>query len=117
MPLRRFTGDDGRALVDVEDAPLPDPDTEAPPRFLAVWDAALLVHARRTELLPEPFRPRIFNTKVPHSFNTFLLDGQVAGTWRVEAGEVELTPFRSLTPAERAALEGEAHRLAALHAD
>jgi hypothetical protein len=117
MPLRRFTDDGGRPLVDVEDAPLPEPERPAPPRFLAVWDAALLVHARRTEILPEAFRPRIFNTKAPHSFNTFLLDGQVAGTWRAESGDVELTPFRTLGPSERAALEEECHGLVALHAN
>ena len=42
---------------------LPDPETPAPVRFLAVWDATLLVHARRTEILPEALRPRIFNTE------------------------------------------------------
>jgi hypothetical protein len=73
------------------------------------------VHARRTEVLPEEYRPRIFNTKTPHSFNTFLLDGQVAGTWRSEEDEIQLSPFRRLKPAERAALEDEAHRLADFH--
>jgi len=44
-----------------------------------VWDANLLVHARRSGILPEPYRPRIFNTRTPHSFPTFLVDGAVAG--------------------------------------
>jgi hypothetical protein len=100
----------------VPDASLPDPDAPAPVRFLPTWDATLLVHARRTQILPEAFRPLIFHTKMPPSYPTFLVDGQVAGTWRFEGGDVQLTPIRTLTTAERQELEGEAHRLAAFHA-
>lgn len=117
MELRTFRDDAGGLLLDLPDAPLPDPETPAPPRFLAVWDAALLVHARRTLILPEELRPLIFNTKTPHSHNTFLLDGQVAGTWRHEGSEITLSPLRPLTAAERVALDDEAHRLATFHAD
>ena len=80
LELRRFDG----GLVDLPRAPLPDPETPAPPRFLPTWDATLLVHARRTGILPEEHRPKIFGIKTPHSFPTFLIDGQVAGTWRYE---------------------------------
>ena len=117
LELRSLRDESGGPLLDLPDAPLPDPETPAPPRFLAVWDAALLVHARRTLILPEELRPHIFNTKTPHSHNTFLLDGQVAGTWRHEDGEISLTPLRPLTPAERASLDDEAHRLATFHAE
>ena len=116
IELRSLRDDGGRTLLDLPAAPLPDPETPAPPRFLAVWDAALLVHARRTLILPEEFRPLIFNTRTPHSHNTFLIDGQVAGTWRHEDGEINLAPLRPLTPPERAALDDEAHPLAAFHA-
>ena len=116
MELRRFRDENGRPLVDLPDGPLPDPETPAAVRFIAVWDAMLLVHARRTQVLPEEYRSLIFNTKTPQSVNTFLVDGQVAGTWRYEKGEVQLTPLRRLTPSERAELEEEAHRLAAFHA-
>ena len=115
MGLRDLRDADGRTVFDLPGASLPDPETPAPPRFIAVWDAMLLVHARRTGVLPEAFRPRLFSTKTPHSFNTFLLDGQVAGTWRFDDGEIRLGPFRRLTPAERTALEDEAHRLGDLH--
>jgi hypothetical protein len=113
---RRFRDEQGRALVDVPRAPLPDPETPAAPRFLPTWDAILLVHARRAGVLAEEYRPRIFNTKLPFSAHTFLLDGAVAGTWRYERGRVELQPFRRLTRAERAALEPEREALAAFHA-
>ena len=98
------------------DAPLPDPETPAPPRFLGTWDANLLVHARRTGVLPEEHRPKLFSTKTPQSFPTFLLDGAVAGTWRYEDGDVQLAPFAPLAPADEAALRVEAVRLAAFHA-
>jgi len=117
MDLRHLSDEAGKQLLDLPDAPLPDPATPAPPRFIAVWDAMLLVHARRTGVLPEEFRPLIFNTKTPHSVNTFLIDGQVAGAWRFEEGGVSLSPFRPLKAAERQELEREAERLTVFHAD
>ena len=115
MELAAHRDEGGKPLLDLPDAPLPDPETPAPPRFIGVWEAMLLVHARRTQVLPEPFRPLVFSTKTPHSVNTFLVDGQVAGSWRFEDDEIRLTPFRALTPAERSSVEEEADRLAALH--
>jgi hypothetical protein len=116
LRLRRFRGEDGQELLDLPRAPLPDPDTPAPVRFLPVWDAALLVHARRTGILPEEYRPRVFNVKTPQSVNTFLVDGAVAGTWRYEGGRVRLGPFGRLDRPTRRKLDEEAERLAALHA-
>jgi len=88
----------------------------APARFLPVWDANLLVHARRTGILPEIYRPRVFNTRTPHSFPTFLVDGAVAGSWRYEDGRLRIEPFRELTARERRAVDEEADRLRAWHA-
>jgi Winged helix DNA-binding domain len=116
LDLRLFRAEDGSDLLDVEDGLLPDADTPAPVRFLPTWDAILLVHARRTQVLPEAYRPLVFHTKMPPSYPTFLVDGQVAGTWRHEAAEIRLSPFRRLKRAERMALEEEAHRLAEFHA-
>ena len=67
LPLRRFRSEAGEELVDLPRAPLPDPDSPAPVRFLPTWDATLLTHVRRTGILPDEYRPRIFNTKMPHS--------------------------------------------------
>jgi hypothetical protein len=113
LTLRRFRDEQGKELLDLSRAPLPDPDTPAPPSFLPVWDATLLVHCRRTQVLPEEYRPLVFNVKTPNSFNTFLVDGQVAGTWRYENGKVELAPFAPLPRTARRDLEDEARRLAA----
>ena len=112
IELRRFRGPDGDELLDLPDAPLPDPDTPAPPRFLPVWDATLLVHARRTQILPEELRPRVFNIRLPHGVSTFLVDGAVAGAWRFEGGRVVVEPFVRLDPADRQAVDEEAERLA-----
>ena len=74
----------------------PIPKTPAPPRFLGVWDATLLTHARRTGVLPEEHRPKVFNTRTPQSMPTFMVDGRVAGTWSYEKGRVKLEPFERL---------------------
>ncbi|MGI8804811.1 MAG: winged helix DNA-binding domain-containing protein [Thermoleophilaceae bacterium] len=115
LQLRRFRAEDGEELLDLPRAPLPDPETPAPPRFLPTWDATLLAHARRTQILPERHRPRVFHTKVPQSVATFLVDGAVAGTWRYDKDRVRLEPFERLTRATRNALDEEAERLAELH--
>jgi hypothetical protein len=115
LDLRRFRDEGGKELVDLPRLALPDADTPAPARFLPVWDATLLVHARRTQILPEKYRARVFNTKTPNSVNTFLVDGQVAGTWHYEEGRVKLEPLGRLAKSDRAELEEEAERLAAFH--
>jgi hypothetical protein len=112
---RCFRAEDGAELLDLPRAPLPDPQTPAPARFLPTWDATLLAHARRALVIAEEDRPRIFSTKAPQSFPTFLVDGRVAGTWRHEGGRIALSPFRRLDAADRRALEQEGERLAAFH--
>jgi hypothetical protein len=116
LKLRRFRDEQGKELVDLPRGPLPDPETAAPVRFLPVWDATLLVHARRTQILPEQYRRRVFNAKTPHSVSTFLVDGAVAGTWRYEKGRVTLDPFHKLPRTATRELKEEADRLAAFHA-
>jgi len=116
LDLRTFETEDGKALFDVRRAPLPEPETPAPVRFLPTWDATLLVHARRTQILPERYRERVFHVRVPQSVNTFLVDGQVAGTWKYEQGRVMLSSFHRLDRATRRELDDEAERLAAFHA-
>lgn len=121
MRTRRFRDEQGRELVDLARAPLPDPDTPAPPRFIPTWDAILLVHARATGVLPEEYRPLIFHTKTPHSAPTFLVDGAVAGQWRVErtkdAATLRLTPFGPLPKAARRDLVDEGEALVRWHED
>jgi len=116
MKLRRFRSEDELELIDLPRLPLPDPETPAPVRFLPTWDATLLVHARRTQILPEEHRPKIFNTRTPQSMPTFLVDGRVAGSWRYEKGKILTEPFTRLDAAARKELRAEGDRLAGLHA-
>jgi winged helix DNA-binding protein len=115
MRLRRFQDEQERELLDLPRARLPDPDTPAPVRFLPWWDATTLAHARRTGILPERFRPLVFNTKTPHSTATFLVDGRVAGRWSYERGRVVTEPFVRLGRAVLKEVAEEAERLAAFH--
>ena len=115
LSLRRFRDESGEELLDLARAPLPDAETPAPVRFLPTWDATLLVHARRTGLLPEEHRPKIFNTRNPHSMATFLVDGAVAGTWRHDGDRIQIAPFGRLDGATRRALAEEADCLSAFH--
>lgn len=111
--LRVFTDEAGRSLFDLPDAPRPDPDTPAPPRFLPEFDNLVLAHADRTRVLADAHRPRVV-TKNLRVHATFLWDGFVAGTWRIErrkqAATLHLAPFAPLPDAALADLtaEGEA---------
>jgi hypothetical protein len=116
LDLRRFRDEGGRELIDLPDAPLPDPATPAPVRFLPHWDANLLVHARRTGLLPEAFRPRVFSTKNPFSVGTYLVDGSVAGAWSLREGRIALDPFVEMPSRVEREIEREREALEAFHA-
>jgi hypothetical protein len=109
-PLRRFRDEQGQELLDVPRAPLPDADTSAPVRFLPKWDNVLLAWADRARVLPEQFRRTVISMSGDVA-QTFLVDGFVAGMWRVERGRVVLEPFATLTRAARRDLENEAGRL------
>jgi hypothetical protein len=115
LSLRRFRDEEGGELLDVPRGPLPDPETPAPVRFLPTWDSVLLVHARRTGVLLERYRPLIFPTRMPQSVGTFLVDGSVAGTWRFEDGRVRWDAFERIDRALAREVGAEAERLAAFH--
>jgi len=116
LTLVRYRDEAGRELLDLPDAPLPDPDTPAPVRFLPHWEAVLLVHARRTGILPEAHRSRVFHTKNPFSVGTVLVDGRVVAAWSLRDGKVVVDPFEDLRPADRRAIEDERAALEAFHA-
>ena len=107
--LRVFRDEDGNELFDLPDAPRPDPDTPAPPRFLPEYDNALLSHADRRRIIADEYRERIF-TK-----GAVLVDGFVCGTWKTArqrgAATLHIELFQSLSQDDRAALEEEGARL------
>lgn len=112
LELRRFRDEQGRELFDVPGAPLPDPETPAPVRFLPKWDNVLLSFADRTRVLPDAYRKTVIRVNGDVA-QTFLVDGLVAGLWRAEDGRVALEPFAPLARDVRQEVEDEAERLEA----
>ena len=114
--LRTFRDARGRSLFDVRDAPLPDPDTSAPVRFLPAFDNAVLAFDNRTRIIDDADRGLSVQ-----GARFLLVDGRVTGTWTTvaDAGalHVAVTAHRRLTAAERADVEQEGGRLAAFLAD
>lgn len=112
--LATFRDDRGRELFDLPDAPRPDPDVPAPPRFLPEYDNVLLGHGDRSRIIPAgrsiPLPPGNGAT-----MGTFLLDGLYAGLWRItrSAAGATLTidPFVPISAGDRADLEDEGARL------
>ncbi len=112
--LCTFSDERGKELFDLPDAPRPDPDTPAPPRFLPEFDNLILSHADRTRVIAEEYRKAIAsrNGMVPA---TFLVDGFVRGTWKTERTRRKATlliePFEPLSQKDRDALAEEGERL------
>ncbi len=105
--LVTFRDEAGRELFDLPDAPRPDADTPAPPRFLPVYDNATLGFANRDRIVRGG--PKV---PVPQSVvvRTFLVDGFTAGLWNIVEDKRQATlmiePFGKLTKAERYCAEG-----------
>jgi hypothetical protein len=97
--LRTFRDERRRELFDLPDAPRPAEGEEAPVRFLPEFDNLLLAYDERARIIASDDRPRIYtkNLMVPA---TFIVDGFVAGTWRVErrkgAARLIAEPFTAL---------------------
>ncbi|WP_137992501.1 winged helix DNA-binding domain-containing protein [Streptomyces vilmorinianum] len=111
--LVTFQDEHGVELFDLPDAPRPDEDTPAPPRFLPEYDNLLLSHADRTRVVADEARVRMWTGNQAH--RVFLLDGSLAGLWRLDEAKERTTmtiqPFGRTTRAQRAELEEEAERM------
>jgi hypothetical protein len=111
--LRTFRDERGARLLDLAGMPLPSADVRAPVRFLPEYDNVLLAHSDRARIVPDAYRFRVF-LSAGRVRATFLVDGLVAGTWRIErsrsATTIRIEPFTSLRKDVRDALavEGEA---------
>ncbi|MEV0394727.1 winged helix DNA-binding domain-containing protein [Polymorphospora rubra] len=115
--LARFADEEGRTLYDLADAARPAAETDAPVRFLPAFDSALLAYAagRRTRVLPDEHRDRVYVRANLRWLPTVLVDGFVAGVWATEVkrrvATITVTPFGRLPRATRTALTGQAERL------
>jgi len=108
--LRAFTGPDGADLLDLPDAPRPDPDVPAPPRFLPEYDNLLLSYAERSRVIPHR-RPVPLPPGHGATVGTLLVDGLWQADWKISQGVLEIEPFISLGPADRDAVAAEGERL------
>ncbi|WP_214403609.1 winged helix DNA-binding domain-containing protein [Pseudonocardia lacus] len=97
-----FRDERGRELLDLPDAPRPDPDTPAPVRFLPAFDNAILGYDDRSRIIDDAHR----NLSVAGE-RVVLVDGRVAATWTVDAGTVAVTPLHHLSPDDREAVAEE----------
>lgn len=117
--LKTFTDEHGVELFDLPRAPRPDADTPAPVRFLPELDCALLAHADRARILDDGHRKAIY-TKNGILPPTLLIDGFVAGTWKLEVvreqATLTLSPFAKLNKPDTRALEEEGAQLLAFAA-
>jgi DNA glycosylase AlkZ-like len=112
--LRTFRNERGHELFDLPDAPRPEPDTPAPPRFLPFYDNALLGHADRTRVIADGAGARSF----PNDgllVGTVLLDGFLGARWKILRNRGRATliveHFDPLAKRDRAALAEEGVRL------
>lgn len=106
--LVSFRDERGRELLDLPDAPRPDPDTPAPVRFLPAFDNTVLGYHDRSRIIDDAHR----GLSVAGA-RMVLVDGRVAATWTVEADAVVVTPLRDLSPAEHTAVAEEGQSLEA----
>ena len=114
--LRVFRDERGAELFDVPQARRPNPGTLAPARLIAPFDNLVLGHANRTRIISDETRKRLFT--VNGVFPGFLLvDGFVAGTWRLDRRKdgttLHMEPDRALRTSERDELAEEGLRLLA----
>ena len=116
--LMTFRDDAGRELFDLPEAPRPDPDTPAPPRFLYDFENMLLSYADRTRAISAEVA-RAAAPVTQESISSYTIDGFVAGTWRVErergrdVADLVLRPIVPLEAGDAAALADEGAALLA----
>jgi Winged helix DNA-binding domain len=118
--LRTFADEQGRELFDLPDSPRPGPDGPAPARLIPEFDNLILSHDDRTRIMSDRDRRDLF--KMLNVFpGSVLLDGFVAGLWRVKRANgtatVTVELFRDRVPArDRDAVTAEAARVLAVTA-
>jgi hypothetical protein len=110
--LVAFRDERGRELLDLPDAPRPDPDTPAPVRFLPAFDNAILGYDDRSRIIDTAHRGlSVAGARV------VLVDGRVAATWTVKADTVTVTPLHHFSRADRTAVAEQGRELASFLSD
>ena len=109
-----FRDEAGRELFDVADAPRPDANVPAPPRFLPEYDNLLLGHADRSRIVASGHRGAVYSRNGIIS-STVLVDGFVGATWKIatrnERATLTITPLVRIVKRDRAVIAEEGERL------
>ncbi|WP_405422266.1 winged helix DNA-binding domain-containing protein [Streptomyces erythrochromogenes] len=106
-----FRDENGVELFDLPDAPRPDAATPAPPRFLPEFDNLLLSHADRTRVVAPEVKGRSWTGNQAHC--TLLVDGFLAGLWKLEAGVLTVELFDRVSKAAEEEIVAEGEKLIA----
>lgn len=109
--LVTFKDERQRRLYDLKDAPRPSGETTAPVRLLADFDGAVLGRADRTGII-RPEHAKLMASKNGLIPAMVLVDGQVVGTWRIDAKRktvaVAIRLFDKVSAKDRKAIQAEA---------
>jgi hypothetical protein len=109
-----FRDERGRELFDLPDAPRPDPETPAPPRFLPEYDNILLSHDDRRRIIPDN-KPLPMPAGRGGELGSVLVDGFLAGMWRInqdrDTARLLIEPAGPWSVSDRAAVAEEGSRL------
>ena len=112
--LAVFHDEKGRELFDLPKSPRPPAKTKAPARFLPDFDNLVLGHDDRTRIVADEHRKKLA-TKNLQVLPTFLVDGFVAGSWKIErarsAAALTITAFEPLAARAKADLTAEGKAL------
>lgn len=112
--LRVFRDEAGGEVFDLPDAPRPDPDVPAPVRLVAPFDNLTLSHADRTRVIADEHRLLTMSVN-GIVLGSLLVDGYVAGVWRIVTARrlatLRLQPFAPLPAAVVDDVEAEAAAL------
>lgn len=110
--LAAYTGPQGQTLYDLEGLDLADEDEPAPVRLIAPFDHVLVAQGDRARVADDDLFARTV-TPNGRSPGFVLIDGRLAGTWRIPPGTdtVETTLFGTPTRAARTELDAEITRL------
>ncbi|MEQ8675362.1 MAG: winged helix DNA-binding domain-containing protein [Aggregatilineales bacterium] len=112
--LITYQTEDGKELFDLPDMTIQPEDTPVPVRFIPEYDNLLISHADRNRIIADADRKKVF-LSAARVLNTFLVDGFVAGTWKITSKKNTITltisPFKPIESTIQDALIEEGERL------
>lgn len=118
--LVTYRTEDGKELFDLPDMTIPPEDTPVPVRFIPEYDNLLIAHADRTRIIAEEHRKKVF-LSAGRVASTILVDGFVAGTWKIASKKgtvtLNISPFQPLSSSIKDDLIAEGEALCRFVAD